>query len=183
MTVDFEDQSVLLRKIEQHALREQNLSSLPSLDQTSDNEGSDGEEERAQFEALRRRRREAEREEENDKENRGDLQDDVSFDFSTSFLALTKYIACRIWRPPFQHGYQSSLSTVERRNPNAAPLRHSSLRTGSWTRSGHPLRQRRRRISFPRYRMNLDPQATAFLSHPHPLPAGPIFESPTQLLQ
>jgi hypothetical protein len=183
MTVDFEDQSVLLRKIEQHALREQNLSSLPSLDQTSDNEGSDGEEERAQFEALRRRRREAEREEENDKENRGDLQDDVSCNLSTLFLALTRCIACRIWRPLSHHESQSNPYTAELKNPNAAPLRHFSLRTGSWTRSGHPLRQRRRRISFHRYRMNLDPPVTAFLSHPHPLPAGPIFESPTQLLR
>lgn len=79
MNVDFEDQSVLLRKIEQHHLREQNLSSLPSLDQTSDNEGSDDEEEKAQFEALRRRNREAREREENDKENIGDLQNDVSF--------------------------------------------------------------------------------------------------------
>ena len=78
MTVDFEDQSVLLRKIEQHALREQNLSSLPSLEQTSDNEGSDDEEEKAQFEALRRRNREAREREEQGKENRGDLENDVS---------------------------------------------------------------------------------------------------------
>lgn len=183
MTVDFEDQSVLLRKIEQHALREQNLSSLPSLDQTSDNEGSDDEEERALIEAIKRRNREARREEENDKENRGDLQNDVSFNLSTLFIALTKYMACRIWKPPLQHGYQSNLSTVKLRNLNAVLLRHSSLRTGSWTRFGHPLPQRRRRISFPRYQTNPELPVMAFPCHLRPLPAGQIFESPTQLRQ
>jgi hypothetical protein len=78
MNIDLEDQSVLLRKIEQHRLREQNLSSLPSLEQTSDYEGSDEEEERERIQFIIKQNREKREREENDKENRGDPQDDVS---------------------------------------------------------------------------------------------------------
>ncbi|KAJ9124290.1 hypothetical protein QFC22_001090 [Naganishia vaughanmartiniae] len=71
MNIELEDQSVLLRKIEQHRLREQNLSSLPSLDQTSDYEGSDEEENREYFEELKRKNRAARETEELEKENIG----------------------------------------------------------------------------------------------------------------
>lgn len=80
MNIELEDQSVLLRKIEQHRLREQNLSSLPSLDQTSDYEGSDEEENREYFEELKRKNRAARETEELEKENIGkDFDDEVSF--------------------------------------------------------------------------------------------------------
>ncbi|KAJ9106287.1 hypothetical protein QFC21_001432 [Naganishia friedmannii] len=69
MNIELEDQSVLLRKIEQHRLREQNLSSLPSLDQTSDYEGSDEEENREYFEELKRKNRAARETEDLEKEN------------------------------------------------------------------------------------------------------------------
>lgn len=91
MNIDLEDQSVLLRKIEQHRLREQNLSSLPSLEQTSDYEGSDEEEERERIQRIFQENRERAREE-NDKENRGAVHEDVSTRFRfvrTDTLKLT----------------------------------------------------------------------------------------------
>ncbi|GHJ88402.1 hypothetical protein NliqN6_4804 [Naganishia liquefaciens] len=125
MTVDFEDQSVLLRKIEQHAMREQNLSSLPSLDQTSDNEGSEDEEEKAQIEALRRRNREAREREEQDKENRGDLEND---DIETPVPARV------IKQPIFSRAQKSRRSSTPPFQPSNRILdavRSPSVSTGS----------------------------------------------------
>lgn len=164
MNIDLEDQSVLLRKIEQHRLREQNLSSLPSLEQTSDYEGSDDEEEKERFEALRRRNREAREKEENDKENRGDLQNDVSpFRSLWSYLASSCYYSCRIWRPQCRRGYPSSPSTVKRRNHSEAPPHPFSQQIGSWMHSDRLPHQPLHRINCPPCRMNPDLPATAFL--------------------
>jgi hypothetical protein len=131
MNIELEDQSVLLRKIEQHRLREQNLSSLPSLDQTSDYEGSDEEENRVYFEELKRKNRAARETEELEKENIGrDFDGEVSvrlLSFKITDLTMKLY---RTRRLRFRPGCQRSLSLVKLKKFNAVPLRRINPSTG-----------------------------------------------------